>query len=110
MRAVSTNDRSQKSERTMIAAFIKASGAAIQGPGGCMVVRSPPCVKSSDLSPRIRPKPHGGTKQMKFRTTAIAATFVSAAVLVAGCNDDAKTPAAPRPDQPARQPPHTPAA
>jgi hypothetical protein len=35
---VSINDRSQKSERTMIAAFIKASGAAIQGPGGCMVV------------------------------------------------------------------------
>src|SRR3977135_4575324 len=39
---------------------------------------------------------------MKFRTTAIAATFVSAAVLVAGCNDDAKTPAATGSNQPAQ--------
>ena len=39
---------------------------------------------------------------MKFRTTAIAATFVSAAVLVAGCNDDAKTPAATGSKQPAQ--------
>src|SRR3982074_1933377 len=39
---------------------------------------------------------------MKFRTTAIAATFVAAAVWVAGCNDDAKTPAPPGSNQPAQ--------
>src|SRR3977135_87736 len=39
---------------------------------------------------------------MKFRTTAIAAPFVSAAVVVPRCTDEAKTPAAAGSKQPAQ--------